>query len=73
MSFFAPSPPSLPPPPPAPSREDPAVEEARRRQLRAARQARGRASTILTGGEGDVSPAPAIRKALLGAKTLLGE
>ncbi len=66
MSFFAPSPPSLPPPPPAPSREDPAVEEARRRQAIAARQARGRASTILTGGEGDASPAPAVRKALLG-------
>ena len=45
---------------------DPAVEEARRRQILAARQARGRAATILTGGEGDVSPVPAIRKALLG-------
>lgn len=65
MSFFAPSPPSVPPPPP-PARADPAVEEARRRQLIAARQVRGRAATILTGGEGDLSPAPATRKSLLG-------
>lgn len=65
MSFFAPSPPSVPPPPP-PAREDPAVEEARRRQTIAARQARGRAATILTGGAGDLSPVPAARKSLLG-------
>ena len=66
MSFFAPSPSSVPLPPPPAKREDPAVEEARRRQIIAARQARGRAATILTGGEGDVSPVPAARKALLG-------
>lgn len=66
MSFFAPSPPSVPPPPPPPTRADPTVEEARRREALAARQARGRAATILTGGEGDQSPVPAIRKSLLG-------
>lgn len=66
MSFFAPSPPRLPPPPPAPSREDPAVEEARRRQVIAARQARGRAATILTGGQGDTSTPELGKKQLLG-------
>ncbi|MFN0043572.1 MAG: hypothetical protein ACKVSF_10230 [Alphaproteobacteria bacterium] len=66
MSFFAPSPPPPPPLPPLPSREDPAIEEARRRQLVAARRAKGRASTILTGGAGDPSDAPVQRKTLLG-------
>ncbi len=67
MSFFAPSPPSPPPPPPPPpTREDPAVEEARRRALAANRRAKGRASTILTGGEGDASTPPIERKSLLG-------
>lgn len=67
MSFFAPSPPSPPPPPPPPpTREDPAVEEARRRILAATRRAKGRASTILTGGQGDTADAPVERKTLLG-------
>ncbi len=67
MGFFsAPSPPPPPPPPPPPTRDDSAVEEARRKQLEAARKARGRASTILTGGMGDESPAPVAKKSLLG-------
>ncbi len=46
---------------------DPSVEEARRKALEdSARKARGRASTILTGGQGDLSEAPVAKKTLLG-------
>lgn len=54
------------PPPPAPSKDDPAVEEARRKELIAAQKAKGRAASILTGGEGDTSAAPVEKKRLLG-------
>jgi hypothetical protein len=57
--------PSVPPPPPpalpVPTRADPVVEAARKRAQRAARNARGRAATILTG---DISTT---KKTLLGA------
>lgn len=49
MCFSAPSIPAPAPPPPVPTREDPEVQEAARRQRTAAANARGRASTILTG------------------------
>jgi len=67
MSFLAPSTPSVPTPPPAPSMADPAVEEARRKQIEAQKRAKGRASTILTGGQGDTTTPE------LGKKTLLGQ
>lgn len=68
MGFFSPSPPSPPPPPPPPPTiTDPSVEEARRKAIEdSARKARGRASTILTGGQGDLSEAPVAKKTLLG-------
>jgi hypothetical protein len=57
------SPPSLPQ---QPSAADPAVEKARKDALIAAQNARGRAQTLLTGGEGVTAAAPVQRKTLLG-------
>lgn len=61
-----PDPPPLPPMPAQPTKEDPAVEEARRKELIAAQKTRGRAATLLTGGEGDTTDAPVQTKRLLG-------
>ncbi len=44
-----------PPPPPPPTSEDPAVQQARAQAMQMARLRRGRASTVLAGGLGDVS------------------
>lgn len=67
MSFLAPSPSAPPPPPPpVPTPDDPAVDEARRKQQIAARLRQGRSATILTGGLGLSDPAPVARKTLLG-------
>lgn len=61
------SPPPAPaPPPPTPTRDDPAVEEARRKELLAAQKSRGRAATLLTGADGVTAQAPGERKRLLG-------
>ena len=63
MSFSAPK----PAPPPAPvEREDPAVAEARRREVVDRRRLRGRGSQILTGPQGVTEAAPTARKVLLG-------
>lgn len=56
-----------PPPPPPPAVEDPAIEEARKKQLDVASKARGRAATLLTGGQGDTTEAPLGKATLLGA------
>lgn len=64
--FSKPSPPPLPAPL-APTTEDPAVEVARKRAQRAAQNAKGRAATILTGGEGLTGDTPINKKTLLGA------
>lgn len=61
-----PDPPALPAPTPAPTATDPAVEEARRKELIIATKTRGRAATLLTGGEGDTAEAPVQTKRLLG-------
>lgn len=53
-------------PKPIPTPEDPAVEEARRKELEAAQKARGRAATLLNGTEGDTSEANTAKKRLLG-------
>lgn len=69
-AVFSRSPPPPPPPPPAPSRDDPAVEAARKRAVRAARNARGRSDTVLTGDRGLTGlagDAPVTKKTLLGA------
>ncbi len=65
--FSKPSPPALPPLPPPPEPADPDVEAARKRALAAARNAKGRAATILTGGQGLSGDAPVNKKTLLGA------
>jgi hypothetical protein len=65
--FSKPSPPPLPQLPLSPTLDDPAVEEARKGAQIAARNARGRAATILTGGQGLVGDVPVNKKTLLGA------
>jgi hypothetical protein len=51
----SPKPPAPPPPQPMPDLMDPAVMEARKRTLQAAMGRSGRASTNLTGDNGDYS------------------
>lgn len=60
-----PSPAIAPPPPPPPDDSAAAVEEARRKELQAAMRARGRASTLLTGGAG-AAQRPLQKTSLLG-------
>ena len=68
MGFLTPKQPDPPPaPPPAPTREDPDVEQARRQATVEARRQRGRAATVLTGGQGVTDQAPLRTKRLLGA------
>jgi len=58
----------MPPPQPvqpAPQVSDPAVEEARRRELVMAGKQKGRSATLLTGGEG-------VQPGNIGTKSLLG-
>lgn len=62
----SPKPAPPPPAPPPPTLEDPGIEEARRKEVEAARKAKGRQSTVVTGGQGDQSEAPVQRKTLLG-------
>jgi hypothetical protein len=59
-----PAPPPPAPPEPPPVRTDPIVVQNEQRDV--ARRKRGRASTILTGGLGDTSPAPTAAATLLG-------
>lgn len=58
--------PKLPEPIKAPSREDPAVEEARRRQLIAEGKTRGPGANYLTGGS-TLGAAPVAQKYLTGS------
>lgn len=50
----------------APAKSDAEVQAAALLERKRAAAARGGASTILTGGQGDVSTAPISRKVLLG-------
>lgn len=50
----------------APNMQDPAIAEAERREREAQMKARGRASTILTGGTGDTSTATTAKRKLMG-------
>ena len=63
--MFGSSPPPVERTPDPPSREDPAVEEARRREIQTARSARGRAQTLLTGGLGVSAGSTATRRTSL--------
>ena len=63
--FKAPKP-KLPDLPPAPKRSDTEIQAAAEAERRRARAARGRASTLLTGGQGDPNSAPVSAKTLLG-------
>lgn len=49
-----------------PSITDPAIEEAKRKATLSAKRASGYASTLITGGMGDTSKAPAVIKSLMG-------
>ena len=71
MCFFGksstPAPPPDPePPPPAPTRDDPEVVDAQRSARKRQISAKGRSSTLLTGGQGVTD------EANTGLKTLLG-
>lgn len=63
LSSKAPKP--LPPPPP-PVRSDAEIQAAMLAERRRRALAAGRGATIVTGGQGDLSPTPAARKTLLG-------
>jgi hypothetical protein len=68
--IFSPPSPSLPPAtPPVPTVDDPAVEEARRKQRLVEARRRGRQAAILNGGAGNESAATANRP---GLRRLLG-
>lgn len=58
--------PKMPAQTPPPTLEDPAIAQARAKEQQAALKAKGRAATVITGGEGDTSEAPIQRKRLLG-------
>ncbi len=64
--FSSPKAPDLPAPEPVPTAADPAVEEARRKELLASQKKRGSQAAILTSGDGDTSAAPVQTKRLLG-------
>lgn len=69
--------PAQPEPEPLPARDDQAVKDAERRAKAAARNRRGRRSTILTGGQGVTTGANTTRAEASGgtgqpAKTVLG-
>ena len=53
--------PAKPPPTPA----DPAIEDARRKELQVARNMRGRAASLLA-NQAELGVAPVVRKTLLG-------
>ena len=61
--------PKSPPPPPKPPAQDTSAETARRMQEAAEqeRKARGRASTIFTGGQGVLDDEYSARRILLGS------
>jgi len=60
------APPQPPAAPPPPSREDPLVVAAADAERRKRQRAAGRASTVLTGGQGDTSQAQVSAAKLLG-------
>lgn len=56
----------LPPQPAPPTIADPSVQAAALATQTSAANARGRASTIMTGGQGDTSDVTTLKKQLLG-------
>lgn len=62
--FSSPKMPAPAPVAPPPTREDPAIEEAKRKQRMIEGQRRGRAATIVTGGLGDTGEAEIKRPTL---------
>ena len=58
--------PTPPPPPPPPERSSAEVMAAEEEERKRARLAKGKSSTIMTGGLGDTSQAPSFSKKLLG-------
>jgi hypothetical protein len=64
---LSPEPPQLPPIPAPPSAQDPAVAANMEKAADAERRNRGRASTILTGGQGLTSESTTAKRRLLGS------
>ena len=54
-------------PAPAPTPTDPATQQAAQDLAFSQAQAAGRASTVLTSGQGDQTAAPVVKKTLLGS------
>jgi hypothetical protein len=68
MSFGGSPTPRVEPTPPVPEKNDPALEEARRKELETDRKAKGRAATLLTGGAGATGVASIAKPTLLGSR-----
>ena len=66
MSFLKPEAPAVQPLTPPPTESDADVQRKKAEEIRRLRMARGRSSTILTGGMGVLGGAPTERKTLLG-------
>lgn len=62
----APETPAVPKVEAAPTEDDAAIKDAAAKDRELEKKRKGRASTILTGSEGDTSTAPTTRKILLG-------
>lgn len=70
------SPPKIelpPPPPPPPTRDDPAVAARRKEVADAEKRRKGRAASIITGGEGVLGETTVERPAARGGAQLLGQ
>ena len=67
LQLFLKDTPTVVQPPSVPTITDPAIEEARKKAAAQARLARGRSSTILTGGQGVTGAAPVEKPTLMGA------
>lgn len=71
---FGASAPSMPAaPPPTPTPDDPAIAAAKEKQRLAALQRQGRASTILTGNNGDALGDTTVDRPTARSATLLGD
>ena len=60
------------PAPPLPTRDDPELEEARRREREAESLRRGRRASIVTGAQGVTAPLGEVNRPQAGGSTLLG-
>lgn len=66
MGFLSPPTPPAPTIPEPPEEDDASIEEERRKAVIGARKSKGRAASLLTGGEGATGTANVQRNTLLG-------